>query len=141
MMRKKTQSGFSLLEAVVAMTILATSGIALFSWFSATYEGLVRLEEVQLKHQLMDDLDAFFSTLIIQDEMQQKIKVNGFDVTWASTLVEPVARGRSGVGGLSNFDLGLYDVSIQIDKDTTSIGDYNLRLVGYQKVRNVSNEN
>lgn len=134
------QSGFSLLEAIIAMTILATSGVALLSWYSTTFEGLIRLEAVQEKHQLMDDLDAYFSTLNIQGETRQKIQVNGFDVTWESVLVEPVQRGRSGTGGLSNFDLGLYDVSVQIDRNDRDIGGYQMRLVGYKKVRNISDE-
>jgi general secretion pathway protein I len=129
-----------LLEAIVAMTILATSGVALFSWFSASYEGLIRLEEIHEKQQLMDDLDAYFSTLNVRGEQRQEIKVNGFDVIWESTLADSMQQGRNGSGGLSNFDLGLYDVNVSIVKNDREIGDYEMRLVGYQKVRNVNDD-
>ncbi|MFT7222412.1 MAG: general secretion pathway protein I [Candidatus Azotimanducaceae bacterium] len=129
-----------MLEAIVAMTILATSGVALFSWFSASYEGLIRLEEIHEKQQLMDDLDAYFSTLNVRGEQRQEIKVNGFDVIWESTLADSMQQGRNGSGGLSNFDLGLYDVNVSIVKNDREIGDYEMRLVGYQKVRNVNDD-
>lgn len=135
---RRHQQGFSLLEAIVAMTIMATSGLALFSWFSQSYEGFIRLEEVQARHQLMDDLDAYFATLNIQQEQSQRIQVNGFEVVWTSKRVEPVQQGRSSVGGLSNFELGLYDVNIEISRDQRLIGEYQTRLAGYRQVRNLN---
>ena len=141
MKARNRQTGFSLLEAIVALTILATSGIALFSWFSVTYDGLIRLQDIQERHQLMDDLHAYFSTLNIQQETSQRMAVNGYVVDWRSQLVEPKQMGRSSAGALGNFDLGLYDVDIVINKDDRFIGEYETRLVGYESVRDISNEN
>ena len=135
------QKGFSLLEAIVAMTILATSGLALFSWFSVTYDGVIRVEEIQDRHELMDDLHAYFATLNIRNETSQQMQVNGFDVAWTAELVEQKHAGKSGAGGASNFDLGLYDVAVEISRGGDSIGEYQLRLVGYEKVRDISDEN
>lgn len=139
-MKADQQQGFSLLEAIVAMTILATSGLALFSWVSQSYESLARLEETQARHQLMDDLHAFFSTVNIQQEGTHQMRVNQHNVTWTAKLVEPVQQGRSTAGGLSNFDLGLYDVNIQVSVDGRLTGEYQTRLAGYRRVRNI-NEN
>ena len=140
-MKTVEQQGFSLLEAIVALTVLATSGVAVFSWFSVTYDGLIRLQEVQARHQLMDDLHAYFSTLNVRSESKQQMRLNGYDVLWQAKLVEPKRVGRGLAGGVSNFDLGLYSVSISISQDHHLIGEYETRLVGYQKVRNISNEN
>lgn len=137
---KANQGGFSLLEAIVALTILATSGVALFSWFSVTYDGLIRVQEIQARHQLMDDLHAYFSTLNIQNETSQQMQVNGYGVTWSAELVEPKQVGRSNVGGDSNFDLGLYVVEIEIQQDDRLIGKYETQLVGFQKVRSINDE-
>ncbi len=139
-MKVRRQKGFSLLEAIVALTILASSGVALFSWFSVTYDGLIRLQEVQARHQLMDDLHAYFSTLNIQEETTQRMRVNGFDVTWKAELLEPKQTGRGLTGGLSNFDLGLYDVDIEIGIEKRIVGRYQTRLVGYRRVRILNNE-
>ena len=139
-MKVRRQKGFSLLEAIVALTILASSGVALFSWFSVTYDGLIRLQEVQARHQLMDDLHAYFSTLNIQEETTQRMRVNGFDVTRKAELLEPKQTGRGLTGGLSNFDLGLYDVDIEIGIEKRIVGRYQTRLVGYRRVRILNNE-
>lgn len=136
----KSQRGFSLLEAMVALTLLATTGVAIFSWFSVTYDGLIRLQDVQARHQLMQDLHAYFSTVNLQRESNQQLHINGFDVVWRAELVEPKQIGRSELGSESNFDLGLYDIDIEINRDGRLIGEYETRLVGYEKVRDISNE-
>lgn len=136
----REQNGFSLLEALAAIALLATSGMALFSWFSVVYDGLIRLEEVQEKHALMDDLYEYFSTLNVPGETMQEMQINGFEVSWQSRLTEPAQTGRSYSGGLSNFELGLYDVEIIVRKDDLLVGSYEARLTGYKKVRDVTNE-
>ena len=134
---KAKGKGFSLLEAIVAMTILATSGLALFSWFSVSYDGLIRLEEIQENNEVMDDLYAYFATLNIQEETAREIEINGYKISWRANLIEPKQQGRSLLGGLSNFDLGLYMVSIEVKKRDQLIGDFHIRRVGYQRVRDV----
>ncbi len=140
MKRDSYQLGFSLLEAIVALTILATSGVALFSWFSVTYDGLAKVEVVQSRHRLMEDLHAFFSTVNITEEGSRRMLVNGHEVEWRATLIEPVQTGRTGSGGLSNFDLGIYDVEISLSLDSKNTGTYYTRLVGYSKVRDLNND-
>jgi general secretion pathway protein I len=140
MKRDSNQRGFSLLEAIVALTILATSGVALFGWFSVTYDGLEKVEVVQSRHRLMENLQVFFSTVNIQEEGSHRMSVNGYEVDWRATLVEPEQIGRAAGGAMSNFDLGLYDVEITISQDAKNLGIYHTRLAGYRKVRNINND-
>jgi len=140
MKRDSNQRGFSLLEAIVALTILATSGVALFGWFSVTYDGLEKVEVVQSRHRLMENLQVFFSTVNIQEEGSHRMSVNGYEVDWRATLVEPEQIGRAAGGAMSNFHLGLYDVEITISQDAKNLGIYHTRLAGYRKVRNINND-
>jgi general secretion pathway protein I len=132
------QRGFSLLEAIVALTILATSGVALFGWFSVTYDGLERVQVVQARHQLMDNLHVFFSTVNVQQEGIHRMSINEYDVTWHATLVEPEQIGRAAGGALSNFDFGLYDIEINISQNSKNFAVYHTRVVGYRKVRDLN---
>lgn len=132
---KTTSRGFSLLEAIVALAILSSSGVALYAWLSTSLSGLIRVDEVMEMNQVTDDLDAFFSTLNLTDESEQRLKLNGYDVDWRATLVEPKQQGRSLSGQLSHFDLGLYEVDVEVYKGNKLLGDYTTRIVGYQRTR------
>lgn len=140
-MKTSVQLGFSLLEAIIAMTILATSGLALFGWVSQSYSGMIRVEEAQARHQLMDDLDAYFRTLNVPGETSRQLVVNDYDVRWQSRLIEPLQRGRSTAGAPSNFELGLYRLDIEISQDNRLIGEYQTRLVGYRSLSSGNNVN
>ncbi|MCA3034435.1 MAG: type II secretion system protein, partial [Rhodocyclaceae bacterium] len=37
--------GFTLLEAIVALVLLSTAGLVLFSWINASFDGLARIEQ------------------------------------------------------------------------------------------------
>ena len=54
------ENGFSLVEAVVALVILSTSGIALATWFSLSMESLFRLDEKQQNQLVLDNLFEYF---------------------------------------------------------------------------------
>ena len=139
-MRTK-QNGFSLIEAVVAMVILASSGLALASWFSLNMQNMVRLEERQQSQVLLDNLYQYFSTLRLREEVQnQTLKLAGHEVFWSARLVEPIQVGRSMSGSISNFDLGLYEIEFSVFKDGLELQKYRTRRVGYERIRGISDE-
>ena len=73
---RNRQSGFSLLEAVVALTILATSGLALSSWFSLSMEGVFRLEELRERHVMLRNLQEYFTALRLEAETQKTLNLD-----------------------------------------------------------------
>ena len=66
------ENGFSLVEAVVALVILSSSGIALATWFSLSMENLVRLEEKQKSQLVLDNLFEYFSTIELKAEKKDE---------------------------------------------------------------------
>lgn len=135
---RNRQSGFSLLEAVVALTILATSGLALSSWFSLSMEGVFRLEELRERHVMLRNLQEYFTTLRLEAETQKTLNLDEYEVAWSSKLVEPIQIGRGMSGEISNFDLGLFDIEITIKREGKIVGQYNTRRAGYSKERGFS---
>lgn len=134
-MKCKTASGFTLLEAVVALVILSTSGMALYGWLNTSLSGLNRVQDTVELRQVMEELDSYFATLNIQAEVQRDMRVNEYDISWQAILVEPGQPGRSGAGTLGRYELGLYDVAVQVYKGQRAVGEYRTRLVGYRRVR------
>ena len=135
------QNGFSLIEAVVALVILASSGMALASGFSLNMQNLVRLEERQQSQVLLDNLYQYFSTLRLREEVPNRtLELAGHEVSWSARLVEPIQVGRSMSGSISNFDLGLYEIEFSVFKDGLELQKYRTRRVGYERIRGISDE-
>ena len=134
-MRPRYQSGFTLLEAIVALVLLSTSGIALYAWLNASLLGLTRVDNVVELDQVVADLDAYFTTINLQQETSQVLEVNGYDVRWEAYLVEPKQMGRHGSGALGIHELGLFDVDVEVSRGGVEVGTYQTRVVGYKRVR------
>ena len=130
------QKGFSLIEAVVAMVILASSGIAIASWFSLNMQNILRLEDRQKSHIVLDNLYEYFSSIRLKGEVSdQTIKLDGHDIVWSARLLEPIQTGRGISGSVSNFDLGLYEIKFLVSLDGVELGQYRTRRVGFDRVR------
>ena len=134
---RKFSKGFSLLEAVVAITIFATSSIALYGWYSASMIGLIRAEE-RLKGELfLNNLDAYLSAINLQQETSGVYVANGFRADWVATLTEPQKEGRTKAGVIGYHQIGLYDVKIDVYSASSDrrIASQVTRLVGFTPVR------
>ena len=130
------ENGFSLVEAVVALVILSSSGIALATWFSLSMENLVRLEETQKSQLVLDNLFEYFSTLELKSEKKdEKLNLENYEIVWSASLVEPEQIGRGLSGTISNFDLALYEIDFSVNRGQVEIGRYKTKKVGFKKVR------
>ena len=126
------QSGFSLLEAIVALTILSTSSIALYSWLSTSLNVLERVDEIYEVSEVLRNVEAHLSSINLKSETTDIYRVNGYEVRWQARLVETKQRARAGIEGRGTFDIGLYEIEGKIYDGPKLIGDFSTRLVGYQ---------
>ena len=132
---KKTNAGFTLLEALVALAILATSGTALLVFYSNAINGLIRATEIQETLLLAENLQPLFNTLTLQEETEQQMEFNGYQVHWHAKPVEPKQQGRNSNGAMSRFIMGLYDIEVTINKDDREIDRYTTRNVSWQLIQ------
>lgn len=139
-MRKKAR-GFSLLEAIVALAIFATSTVSLYAWYSTSLIGLIRAEENAKSLEFITNLDAHFYSLNLQDERVGEFQDGEFVAQWEANLVESKKEGRTASGTLGYHRLGLYEVSVFLYRldDDELISSFRTRLVGYEPVRMPSN--
>ena len=129
---KFRQFGFSLLEAIVALTILSTSSIALYSWLGTSLNVLERVDEVYEVSEVLRNFEAHLSSMNLQSETTESYRINGYEVRWQARLLEPKQRARAGVDGSGKFDIGLYGIEGKIYDGSKLIGEFSTRLVGYQ---------
>lgn len=106
--------GFSLLEAIVALTILGTSTVALMAWLQQSRDTLVRVERARDEAQLQLDAQAWLLTLNPSLRREGEVDLGGLQLRWTSELVGQ-ERDENDYGGNLQplWRLGLYRIHAQ----------------------------
>ena len=128
-------AGFTLLEATVALAIFAAGGMALYGLFNTNLVGIGKAADVSLREPVVLAAVEHLASVNIREQPIGQLEIGGFDISWSSSLVEPVRQGQTVEGFLGSFEIGLYDVDIELSRNGRLDSTHRLRLVGYQKVR------
>ncbi len=136
-MSPRVERGFSLLEAIVALTIFSSASVALYSWYGTIMIGLVRAEERLELTEFSRNVDAYLTTLNLQSESTGVYSANGYSAHWQAALLEPKQEGRNLGGQLGYYRLGLYELKIVIVEDSAGkeLDTLVTRVAGYEGVR------
>lgn len=125
--------GFTLLEVIVAMTLLATVGMAAFSWINSSLESLGRIEQHNLEQRGSMTALAVLSTVNPMAQPSGVKEVGPFRISWQGSLVEPVQPGKSSLGGASLYELGLYEMEVVVESGGEQIAHFGVKQVGYHQ--------
>lgn len=137
---RHTQSGFSLLEAIVAMVVMSTAMLALYGWLSGSILGLSRAHD---SARLLEDKRAAVALIETVNPMLEprgQMEISGLQVRWSTTDVASRRSGRSRAGMPTLFDLGLYDMNVEVLRDGKPAGTFTLRRAGWEAVRALGEE-
>ena len=136
----KKQNGFSLIEAIVALTILSIGTVTLYSWFVVAYDGLIRINDRRDMYEVLKNFEVQLYMMNPQQESEGVYLYNSYEVAWSLWLVEPISTGVYAAGTQSNFDLGLYSVEFEVSRDGRTLGQFMTRKVGYRAARDLFQE-
>ena len=137
MMGRSRQAGFSLLEAIVAMTLFAVGSVALYALQAQSVRSLQRVAERQAYVAAVDAALPLVEDLNPMREPTGTRRVADLEVRWTSTPLEDPRPGRTAVGSESLFEVGLYAVDVDVRRNGELGARFNLRRVGYRQVRQV----
>lgn len=126
--------GFTLLEAIVALVLIATSGMALLNWINSTLMALERVQQAQQRQVATRNALAFMETVNPLDKPRGEVVLGDYTLTWAATAVELPKDGINAFGDKSFFQVGLYDTQIEVKIAETLLAQFTLRQVGYKQV-------
>lgn len=126
--------GFSLLEAIVAIVLLSTSGIALYSWINSSLMSVNRVRDVMQQQQVVRETLPYIETINPMLSTSGHERLGQYELKWDSVLLENVRDGVDFPDGLSIFQLGLYNIQVQVLRGN-EVFSYNVRQVGFKKVR------
>jgi len=135
-MGKRRQQGFTLLEAIVAMVLIAGAGMALFSWINTNIISLSRVQEINAQAEAQANVLAYMDTVNPMMMPEGKAELGSYRLQWKAEAVTAVQDGANYPYGISLYQLALYRTAIQVEKaDGRHWFDMALRQVGYKKVR------
>jgi len=133
--------GFTLLEAIVALVLLTTAGLALFSWMNASFDGLDRIEQSNARAAAELNALEFMKTVNPMERPDGQIKLGQVDLKWrARQLTQPV-QNRTDTRDPGPFSVAMYEVELTLE-DRPKIEPYTivLRQMGYRLLYPVGDE-
>lgn len=117
-----SQSGFSLLEAVVALTIVATLGLVIFDWIRQSLDGASRIRAEHARVELQLNAQALVASVNPAFEPQGERSFGGLTVRWSSRRMDgpsPLFGMTFGAGQVAGgWQVGLYELAVQASMDT-----------------------
>lgn len=132
-MRLRSQ-GFSLLEAIVAIVLLSSTGIALYSWINSSLMSVNRVRDVMEQQQIVRETLPYIEIINPMIAGTGRQHLGQYELQWDAKLVEDIRDGVEFPDGVSVYQLGLYRVDVKVLRGNENFS-YSVRQVGYKKVR------
>ena len=130
------EAGFSLLEGLIAIALLAGTMVAIFALVGSI---LSSANTVGRSNQTVQvTLNALEVMTTVNPMLQElgKIDLGIYTVSWKSAATTPVADGVGYPVGVSLYQLALYKTNVRIEGPRgTLLAEFDLRQVGYRRVR------
>jgi general secretion pathway protein I len=111
--RRASSSGFGLLEAIVALTLLAGTGMALFSWINQNLQSASRLRLHEQESRLLLSAQSLVDTVNPLQTPTGRLEVGGLAVRWEAEALEPARQNATFTEGLGGpWLVGLYRLRV-----------------------------
>jgi general secretion pathway protein I len=106
--------GFGLLEAIVAMALLASTGVALFGWINQNLQQAVRLQEHEQRVRLQLTAQSLIETVNPMQMPRGEMALGPVTVTWSASAMQPVRRNASSHQRETGaWQVGLYALEVR----------------------------
>lgn len=137
-MHADRQRGFSLLEAIVALAILASVGMALFAAMNQSLSMVARAEKVRERESALRNAVAWIQVVNPAQQPRGEHELGDLRLRWTSEPVEPPRDAATGHERAGLYRVGLYKMRLELDRDGQPLAEIELRRVGYEQVREPS---
>lgn len=135
MRRLESSRGFSLLEAIVALAIVATAGLALFAAMNQSIQMALRAESARKNDTAMRNALAWMEVVNPGLTPSGEKRLGGMVLEWKSEPIEPPRDAMTGYLQAGLYQVGLYDVTVDVRGEEGVSASFHLRKVGYKQVR------
>ena len=125
------EAGFGLLEALVAIALLAGTMVAIFTLVAGILDSAHRVGRSNQEVQVT--LNAIETMMAVNPMLQEtgQLDVGPYTVGWTSTAVAPPLDLSSAL-----YRIALYDCDVRVlDPAGSELAQFKLRRIGYRRVR------
>lgn len=129
------QQGFSLLEAIVALTIMATCLLALYAWLSTSTFAITRVRASALSLQDARTAMAVIETVNPMAEPDGTRKLPPLEIRWKSRPLTDLRIGMSRAGTATQFDFRLFELDVEVRRNNAVVRDFSVRRTGWVAAR------
>jgi general secretion pathway protein I len=127
--------GFTLLEAVVALAILAAAGLALFAAMSQSIQMLGRAERAREIDGAMRNVLAVVEGINPMQAPHGEQRIGAFELRWRAEAIEPPRDNATGYLQPGLYEVGLYRLHLQLWRSGVLEHEAQVRRAGYRQVR------
>ncbi len=138
---RSKQQGFTLLEAIVALVLIASTGMALLSWINTNLISLQRIQAVQERDTAIRNALAFLDTINPYNSPNGDVEMGVYQIQWQSITLETPIPGINKWSDPSIFDVGLYETRVKVLRNQQLQATFSVRLVGYKQNQEASELN
>ena len=133
--KKALSTGFTLLETIVALVIFSGTAMAMADLLNTNLNTLGRVQEVTQQIPAVKNAIAQLRGMNLQSEQGGEFVQNGHTVLWQAKLLDPTRDSQLNSGDQGYHRVGLYQVDFQMLIGNLVVGEYKLRVVGFEAVR------
>lgn len=129
------QAGFTLLEAIVALTLMATTLLSLYAWLSAN---TLALNHVSAKALSLQDSRAAMAVIDTINPMATPDGVRQLDpleIRWKASPLTDQRFGMTEAYSASPFDFRLFLMKVTVRRDKRVVNEFSVRKTGWVVAR------
>ena len=140
LVRRHLPRGFTLLEAIVAVVLLSTAGLVLFTWINASFDSLNRIEISNARAAAELNAMEYMKTVNPMEQPTGNVKLGDIQMIWRATPIGDPVQNRTDAREPGPFLVAMYQIEVSLD-GRPRLEPYAMRLrqMGYR--RTVVNQN
>ena len=137
-LRGHRQRGFTLIEAIVALVLMATTGMALFSWINSNIITLSRVQAINAQDTATANALEFIAKINPMDNPSGHTQLGAYRLSWQAEATTEARDGASYPSGVGLYQFVMYQTTVSVEQNEGQPWfSFKLQQVGYKKVRSI----